>query len=154
MRQPMSSTFPEQSPPEQRVSDWPGISSWAVRYPSASAEPIQQFYDTTTKLTQEHGSLLKQIREGNFDAFKRIVDQGGLRRRAWQQLNLGQNIPPGVDLGPYLRTIWRRLLRARTTRICLGSSGGGRAEERARLQLVTFTRTTTRPGTTSARSST
>lgn len=93
---------PSNPPPEQRVSDWPGVSSWVVRYPSASAEPIQQFYDTTTRLTQEHGSLLKQVREGNFDAFKRIVDQGGPSAAAWQQLNLGSNIPPGVDLGPYL----------------------------------------------------
>lgn len=93
---------PTNQAPAQKVSDWPGIASWVTRYPSASAAPIQQFNDTTAKLDQMHGSLLAQIREGNFDAFKRIVDQGGPSAAAWQQLNLGQKVPTGVDLGPYL----------------------------------------------------
>lgn len=98
---------PSNPPPEQKVSDWPGVSAWTVRYPSANAQPIQQFYDTSTKLDQMHGSILKQIREGNFDAFKRIVDQGGPSAAAWQQMNLGQKIPPNVDLGPYLDYLTR-----------------------------------------------
>ena len=93
---------PSNPPVEQKVSDWPGISSWAVRYPSASAAPIQQFYNTSTKLAQMHGSLLKEIREGNFDAFKRVVDQGGPSAAAWQQMNLGDKVPEGVDLSPYM----------------------------------------------------
>ncbi len=93
---------PSNPPVGQKVSDWPGISSWTVRYPSASAAPIQQFYDMTTKLAQEHGSLLKQIREGDFAGFKRIVDQGGPSAAAWQQLDLGDKVPEGVDLEPYL----------------------------------------------------
>lgn len=90
------------APPEQHVSEWPGISSWAVRYPNASAAPIQQFYDTSTKLDQEHGSLLKEIRESNFDAFKRIVDQGGASAAAYHHTVLGNNAPPNVDIGPYM----------------------------------------------------
>lgn len=92
---------PTNPPVEQKVSDWPGVSSWAIRYPTANAAPIQQFYDTMTKLDQEHGSLLKEIREGNFAAFKRIVDQGGPTAAAYHRLSLGENVPPGVHLGPY-----------------------------------------------------
>lgn len=93
---------PDTPRPETKVWDWPGISAWVARYPSASAAPIEQFYDTTTKLNQEHGSLLREIREGNFAAFKRIVDQGGPTAAAYHSMNLGDNVPPGVDLSPYL----------------------------------------------------
>jgi len=88
--------------PETKVSEWPGVSSWAVRYPSASAAPIQQFYDAAAGLAKENGSLLKELRDGNFSAFKRVVDQGGASAAAYHQLNLGENIPPGVDAGPYM----------------------------------------------------
>jgi hypothetical protein len=103
---------PDTPRPETSVSDWPGISSWVARYPNASAAPIEQFYDTITKLNQEHGSLVKEIREGNFAAFKRIVDQGGPTAAAYHQMNLGNNIPPGVDLTPYLDYLQQASSRA------------------------------------------
>ena len=92
---------PSNPPVEQKVSDWPGISSWTVRYPSANAQPIQTFYDRMTQLDQMHGSLLKTMREGDFERFKKIVDEGGPSAAAWQDLNLGQKVPKGVNLGPY-----------------------------------------------------
>ena len=98
---------PDTPRPEGKVEDWPGISSWVVRYPSASAAPIEQFYDTVTQLNQEHGSLVKEMREGNFAAFKRIVDQGGPTAAAYHQINLGSNVPQGVDLSPYLDYLTR-----------------------------------------------
>lgn len=92
---------PSNPPPDRKVSDWPGISSWTTRYPSANAEPIQQFYDQMTKLDQMYGSLRKLMREGDFERFKEVVDRGGPSAAAWQSLNLGEKVPPGVDLGPY-----------------------------------------------------
>jgi hypothetical protein len=103
---------PDTPRPETKVSEWPGISAWVARYPSASAAPIEQFYDTTTKLNQEHGSLLRQIREGNFSAFKRIVDQGGPTAAAYHQMNLGDNVPPGVNLEPYLNYLAQASVKA------------------------------------------
>lgn len=92
---------PSNPPVEQKVSDWPGISSWTVRYPNANSQPIQQFYDQMTKLDQMHGSLLKTMRDGDFERFKKIIDQGGPSAAAWQELNLGQKVPKGVNLVPY-----------------------------------------------------
>ncbi len=103
---------PDTPRPESRVSDWPGISSWTVRYPNANAAPIQQFYDTMVKMAQMHGSLVKQIREGDLTAFKRIVDQGGPSVAAYQQINLGENVPQGVDLEPYFDYLAQAAARA------------------------------------------
>ena len=103
---------PSNPPPERRVSDWPGIRSWLVRYPSANAAPIQKFQDRMTQLDQMYGSLRKQIRVGDFEGFKRIVDRGGPSAAAWQQLNLGDDEPPGVDLEPYYNYLEQKAVGA------------------------------------------
>ena len=90
-------------PPAWGADDWFAtlLGSVASRYPNASSAPVNQFYDTSTKLDQAFGSIKQAVRADDFDRFKALVDAAGPSAASYHQLRLEQEIPPGVDIGKY-----------------------------------------------------
>jgi uncharacterized protein (TIGR02594 family) len=51
--------------PETTWSDYPGLSSFLTRYPSASATPTSDFMDATNAIAQTHGSIEDALKNGD-----------------------------------------------------------------------------------------
>jgi hypothetical protein len=87
-------------PPAQKFSDWPGVSSWQVRYPSASAQPITDFYDRSNQFDQVHGSLTALMKDGDLARFKEIADKNP-SAAAYHMMRF-QDEPADVDASRYM----------------------------------------------------
>lgn len=61
--------------PATKISDMPGFSSFAARYPSASAQPTQDFMDRMNTYNQIHQSLVTTLENGDMNRFKQLADQ-------------------------------------------------------------------------------
>lgn len=60
--------------PTAKFSDWPIVSSWAARnYPSASAQPIQDFYDHKQAMGEAQISLLKELGRGDMARVEELL---------------------------------------------------------------------------------
>lgn len=83
------------------LEDTPFLSSFMVRYPNYSAEPIRRFEDRFDQFAQVHGSLNKMFQEDNFAEFQRILAQNpsmaGVGRLG------GKNMPLPADPQQYLQ---------------------------------------------------
>lgn len=55
--------------------DFPLLSSFTSRYPSASAQPIKDFTERMNLYQQTHGSVVKTLEEGNMERLQQIVAQ-------------------------------------------------------------------------------
>jgi Large polyvalent protein associated domain 38 len=60
---------------EMKWSDLPIFNGIRSRYPSASAQPIQDFRDRMDKYDQVHNTLLHAMKENNLDQFKNVLHQ-------------------------------------------------------------------------------
>lgn len=61
--------------PEATIQDWPLLKSFLRTYPSANAQPIQDFRDQMTQFNQVHGSLIRLMSEGDLKRFTEIVNR-------------------------------------------------------------------------------
>lgn len=98
--------------PATSVSDWPMVSSWTSRYPSASSAPLEQFYRTSATLTQTHNSINEMIRMGDWNHFKELVDHASPTAVAYQQFRLQNDAPPNVDTSRYADYLAQRSSQA------------------------------------------
>lgn len=71
--------LPDPPLPTSTLSDIPIIKAFAVRYPSATAQSIQDFQDAFTANKVYYTTWQAQGREGNVDAMRRIQAAGGAR---------------------------------------------------------------------------
>jgi hypothetical protein len=60
---------------ELHLEDTPFLSSFMVRYPNYSAEPIRQFEDHFDRFATVHGSLNKMFEEDNFAEFQHLIQE-------------------------------------------------------------------------------
>lgn len=70
---------PDPPKPADTLADLPVIKAFAVRYPSASAESIQRFYDDFEKNKRYFDSWMAKAQEGDVTALERIQEAGGMR---------------------------------------------------------------------------
>lgn len=61
--------------PATTVADWPLVSSWMARYPSAAAQPIQDFFDTVAGFRQVQTSIMTAASHGDTDRVKQLVKE-------------------------------------------------------------------------------
>lgn len=87
-------------PPAKSFSDWPIVSSWVARYPSASAQPIQDFYTRSDHLDAVHGSLKAAMQDGDIARFKQLAERDP-SAAAYHMMRF-QDEPSDVDTGPYM----------------------------------------------------
>lgn len=87
-------------PPAMSFSDWPGVSSWSVRYPSASAQPITDYYNRAEALDKVHGSIMAAIKDGDLARVRELANKDP-SAAAYHAARL-QDEPSTVDLSPYL----------------------------------------------------
>lgn len=87
-----------------RLEDWPLLSSWLERFPSASAQPIKDFQAGTAELQQAHGSLEALMLKGDLAGFQKVLKDYPLAtltsplQLSQQQQVRGQ----GVDYQPFV----------------------------------------------------
>lgn len=70
---------PDPPRPADTLSDIPVIRAFTVRYPSGSAESIQQFYDGYEQNKRFFDSWMARAQEGDVLAMEHIVEAGGPR---------------------------------------------------------------------------
>lgn len=80
--------------PAQKITEMPLISSFFARYPSASAAPIKDFQAVMQNFEQVHGSLVKTIKEGNFERFQEILNAHKIAAGAHMFALRGVEPPP------------------------------------------------------------
>lgn len=80
--------------PAQKITEMPLISSFFARYPSASAQPIKDFRAVMDNFEQVHGSLVKEIKEGNFERFQEILNEHKIAAGAHMFALRGIEPPP------------------------------------------------------------
>lgn len=69
--------LPDPILPAATLSDIPVVRAFAVRYPSASAQSIQDFYDQHEVATKFWQTWQAKAKEGDAEAMQRIQDAGG-----------------------------------------------------------------------------
>lgn len=69
--------LPDPIKPTPTVADIPFVKAFAVRYPSASAQPIQDFYDRHEQDKKFFDTWMARAKEGDAEAMQRIQDAGG-----------------------------------------------------------------------------
>jgi Large polyvalent protein associated domain 38 len=69
--------LPDPAYPERQLSDIPFIKAFTVRYPTASPQVLQDFYNAESKAQEHFTSWKSQAAQGNTDAMKRIEEIGG-----------------------------------------------------------------------------
>ena len=89
--------------PEQMPWEMAPFSSYIQRYPSASAQPIVDFYNRSNQLDSVHGSMVAAMRESDLGRFTELA-KGDPSAAAYHMLRL-QSEPVGVDTGPYMRVL-------------------------------------------------
>lgn len=62
-------------PPEAHWADSPWVGAFFIRYPSATAEPIMDYYDKRDEFQQAHGDLEKALSENNLALFQKLAQQ-------------------------------------------------------------------------------
>lgn len=87
-------------PPAQSFSDWPGVSSWQVRYPNASAQPTTDFYNRAAEFDSVHGSLKALMKDGDLAEFTKKANENPAGA-AYHLLRF-QDEPSDVDTTPYM----------------------------------------------------
>jgi hypothetical protein len=71
--------LPDPPKPEDTLSDIPVVKAFTVRYPSASAESIQHFYDEYERNKRYFDTWNAKAQEGDVAAMDRIQEAGGQR---------------------------------------------------------------------------
>jgi hypothetical protein len=69
--------LPDPPQPTATLADIPIIRAFVVRYPSASAESIQDFYDAYARNKAYFTTFMAKARDGDIGATQHIVDMGG-----------------------------------------------------------------------------
>lgn len=110
-------------PPAMKVSDWPIISSWTTRYPSASAQPIQDFYDRSNQMDQVHGSMKAAMQDGDLARFKQLAERSP-SAAAYHMMRF-QDEPSSVDTGPYIQALADASAKADWNDLALYKEGQG-----------------------------
>lgn len=72
-----SGILPDPPKPADTLADIPVVKAFAVRYPSASAESIQRFYDDYEKSKRYFDTWMAKAREGDVAAMARVAEAGG-----------------------------------------------------------------------------
>jgi hypothetical protein len=87
--------------PALRASDFPLLSSWTTRYPTANAQPILDYEDRMRKSEELHGSLHQLLQTGDVDRFLQLVQENPASTLLHARAPLGRNVIPGAnDTGP------------------------------------------------------
>lgn len=71
--------LPDPITPTPTLADIPFVKAFAVRYPSAGQQAIQDFYDDHNRSKRFFDTYMAKAREGDADATKRIQQAGGLQ---------------------------------------------------------------------------
>ena len=71
--------LPDPVGPETDWTEWPVVRAFTIRYPSASAQSIQRFYDEYDKNKQYFDTYQAKAKEGDIAAMQHIQQMGGLR---------------------------------------------------------------------------
>lgn len=69
--------LPDPPKPESTLADIPFVKAFVVRYPTASAQSIQDFSDEYKKNKTYFDTYMAMAKEGNLDAMDRITKAGG-----------------------------------------------------------------------------
>jgi len=69
--------LPDPVTPTPTLADIPFVKAFAVRYPSAGTQSIQDFYDDHEKQKRFFDTWMARAKEGDTDAMRRIQDAGG-----------------------------------------------------------------------------
>lgn len=69
--------LPDPPKPASTLADIPFVRAFVVRYPSASAQSIQDFYDSYDKNKMYLDTWNARAKEGDFQAMQKVQDQGG-----------------------------------------------------------------------------
>jgi hypothetical protein len=70
---------PDPVKPEDTAADIPVVKAFIVRYPSASTESIQHFYDNYNTNKRYFDTFMAKAQEGDTVAMQRIYEMGGAR---------------------------------------------------------------------------
>lgn len=89
--------------PASQIEDWPLISSWLARYPSASAAPIKEFGGRMDEFNAVHGSMVKSLENGDLATFTRLAQQNPTAAAVHAWALRGKPIPS--DKADYLRVL-------------------------------------------------
>jgi hypothetical protein len=68
---------PDPEKPEDTLADIPFVRAFAVRYPSAGAQSIQDFYDAHARSKKFYDTYITKVKEGDIDAANAIAVAGG-----------------------------------------------------------------------------
>jgi hypothetical protein len=69
--------LPDPPAPTSTLADMPIIKAFVVRYPSASAQSIQDFYDNNARNKTYFDTFMAKAKEGDIAAVQHIQDMGG-----------------------------------------------------------------------------
>ena len=75
--------LPDPVKPTAALSDVPFIRAFVVRYPSATAQPIQNFYDTYYAKKQVYDTFIKLSKEGDMNAALKVRT---IDKSAWNEM--------------------------------------------------------------------
>jgi len=100
--------LPDPVKPLNTLSDLPVIKAFVIRYPSASAQSIQDFYDAYFADKRLYDTKMEQANQGDADAFKRVQqieagkwdEMAGIRDTITDQARLIQMIYKNPKLTP------------------------------------------------------
>ena len=99
---------PDPVKPLETLSDLPVIKAFVVRYPSASAQSIQDFYDDYYAKKRVFDTKMELAKQGDLDAFDRVQnidpsawdEMAGIRDTLTQQSQLVRLIYKNPDFSP------------------------------------------------------
>lgn len=89
--------------PEAKPWELPPFSSYIERYPSASAQPIIDYYNRADKLESVHNSIVRLMKEGDLAGVQALAEQNP-NAAAYHALRL-QGEDNGIDPTPYLNAL-------------------------------------------------
>jgi hypothetical protein len=100
--------LPDPVKPLATLSDLPVVKAFVVRYPSASAQSIQDFYDTYYAKKQVFDTMMAKAKEGDIEAFDRVQnidptawdEMAGIRDAITDQAALVRLIYKNPDFSP------------------------------------------------------
>ena len=103
-----SGVLPDPVKPLETLSDLPVIKAFVVRYPSASAQSIQDFYDDYYAKKRVFDTKMELAKQGDLDAFDRVQnidpsawdEMAGIRDTLTQQSQLVRLIYKNPDFSP------------------------------------------------------
>ena len=100
--------LPDPVKPLATLSDLPVVKAFVVRYPSASAQSIQDFYDTYYAKKRVFDTMMAKAKEGDIEAFDRVQnidptawdEMAGIRDTITEQAALVRLIYKNPDFSP------------------------------------------------------